>query len=159
MARLPVLRTTPLFSTVVREMDEMQNRLRRFLQEGFPFEPLPVTEPLGWTPVVEIVENDKEYVLTAELPGLKKDNVEVQYQDGVLTIRGEKKEERREGTGDSRYLLWERSYGAFQRSFTLPSDVDANKIEATFSDGVLTVRMPKTAEARAKGRKIEIKAS
>lgn len=159
MARLPVLRTTPLFSTVVREMDEMQNRLRRFLQEGFPFEPLPVTEPLGWTPVVEIVENDKEYVLTAELPGLKKDNVEVQYQDGVLTIRGEKKEERREGNGDSRYLLWERSYGAFQRSFTLPSDVDANKIEASFSDGVLTVRMPKTAEARAKGRKIEIKAS
>jgi HSP20 family protein len=159
MARLPVLRTTPLFSSVVREMDEMQNRLRRFLQEGFPFEPLPVTESLGWTPVVEIVENDKEYVLTAELPGLKKDNVEVQYQDGVLTIRGEKKEERKEGNGDSRYLLWERSYGAFQRSFTLPSDVDANKIEAAFSDGVLTVRMPKTAEARTKGRKIEIKAS
>jgi HSP20 family protein len=158
MTKLTLPRPAPMFATMAREMDEVQNRLRRFFGEGFPIENAPLTEPVGWLPVVEIVEKPDELLLTAELPGMAKENVEVLFEDEVLTIRGEKKEEKEEGNGDKRYHLWERSYGAFQRSFTLPRAIDATKIVAEFNNGVLKVRMPKTAPEKAKGRKIEIAA-
>jgi HSP20 family protein len=158
MPKLTLSRPTPLFANVAREMDEVQNRLRRFFNEGFPVEGLPVMEPVGWVPVVEIVENKDELLVTAELPGMTKENVEVTFEDDILTIRGEKKEEHKEGNGSNQYHLVERSYGAFQRSFTLPRAIDGTKIRADFKDGVLTVHMPKTAQAKAKGRKIEIAA-
>ena len=156
MSKLTLSRPAPMFTNVAREMDEMQNRLRRFFNEGFPIEGLPVMEPVGWVPVVEIVENKDELLLTAELPGMTKENVEVAFEDDILTIRGEKKEERKEGNGDRRFHLVERAYGAFQRSFTLPRTIDGTKISAEFKDGVLTVHMPKSAQAMNKGRKIEI---
>jgi len=155
MAKVPVLRTTPMFAGVVREMDEMQNRLRRFFNEGFP-EGFAPTEPLGWVPTVEIVENADELVLKAELPGMTKDDVEVLFEDDVLILRGEKKEEKVEGDDDKRFHLWERTYGAFRRSFILPRSIDTAKVVAEFKDGILTVRMPKTAQEKARGRKIEI---
>lgn len=160
MTKLPLPRPTPMFAGVARDFDEMQNRLRRFFTDGFPVETLPLTEPLGWLPVVEIVEKDNELVLTAELPGMAKEDVEVVFEDDVLTIRGEKKDEKREKAEKEgmRYHLWERSYGAFQRAFTLPRTIDAAHIVADFKDGILTVHMPKTALAQAKGRKIEIAA-
>lgn len=161
MTKLPMTRSTPMLAGVAREMDEMQNRLRRFFNEGFLGEPLAMTEPLGWLPVVEIVEKADELLLTAELPGMKRENVEVVFEDDVLTIRGEKKDEKheKEEKEEFRYHLWERSYGAFNRSFTLPRTIDATKILAEFKDGVLTVHLPKTAQAKAKGRKIEIAAA
>jgi HSP20 family protein len=158
MTKLTMPRPAPMFATMAREMDEVQNRLRRFFGEGFPAEGVPLTEPVGWLPVVEIVETPEELMLTAELPGMAKENVEVMFENDVLTIRGEKKEEKKEGNGDKRYHLWERNYGAFQRSFTLPRAIDATRIVAEFTDGVLKVRMPKTEPAKAKGRKIEIAA-
>lgn len=148
-------RTTPLFAGVAREMDEMTNRMRRLFDEGFPVNLTP-TEPVGWVPVVEIVENPDELVLTAELPGMTQENVEVLFEDDILILRGEKKEEVREEADDRRYHLWERTYGAFRRAFTLPRTIDPNKIVAEFKDGVLTVRMPKTPQAKAKGHKIAI---
>jgi HSP20 family protein len=155
MTKLTLTRPMTLFPGVAREMEDMQNRLRRYFGEGFPLETLPVMEPVGWVPAVEISELPEELVLTAELPGMAKENVEVSFEDEVLTIRGEKREEKKEN-GDKKYHVWERTYGAFQRSFTLPRTIDAAKIAATFKDGVLTVRMPKTTEAKAKGRKIEV---
>lgn len=156
MNKLTVPRATPLFAGVAREMDEMQNRLRRFFTEGLPIEGLAPTEPLGWMPVVEIVENPTELILKAELPGMTKEDVEVVFEDDVLILRGEKKEEKVEEDEDRRFHLWERTYGAFRRAFVLPRTIDPAKIVAEFKDGVLTVHMPKTAEAKAKGRKIEI---
>jgi HSP20 family protein len=80
----------------------------------------------------------------------------VEFEDGVLTLRGEKEEERKQENGKK--FLYERSYGAFRRSFTFPRIVDAEKINATFKDGLLTVTLPKTAQAKAKGRQIPIAA-
>jgi len=112
-----------------------------------------------WTavPAVDVAETDKAYEITAELPGIDEKNVEVKFADGVLTIKGEKKEEKEEKKKD--YYLSERSYGAFQRSFQVPAGVDADKIEAGFKKGILTVTLPKTAEAQKAEKKITVKAA
>jgi HSP20 family protein len=107
-------------------------------------------------PVVDVVEKEKEYQISAELPGLDEKEVEVSVADDMLTIKGEKKEEKEEKAKN--YYLSERRYGAFQRSFQLPSGVDAEKIEANFQKGVLTVILPKTPEAQKKEKKIAVKA-
>jgi HSP20 family protein len=108
-------------------------------------------------PAVDVGETDKAYEITAELPGIDEKNVEVKLADGVLTIKGEKTDEKAEKKKD--YYLSERSYGAFQRSFQLPPGVDADKIEANVNKGVLTVRLPKTAEAQQAEKKIPVKAA
>jgi HSP20 family protein len=107
-------------------------------------------------PVVDIVEKEKEYQISAELPGLDEKDIDVSVADDVLTLKGEKKEEKEEKAKN--YYLSERRYGAFRRSFQLPSGVDAEKIEASFAKGVLTVILPKTPEAQKKEKKIAIKA-
>ncbi|HUL09711.1 MAG TPA: Hsp20/alpha crystallin family protein [Candidatus Acidoferrum sp.] len=106
-------------------------------------------------PVVDVVEKEAEYQISAELPGLEEKDVEVGVADDVLTIKGEKKEEKEEKTKN--YHLSERRYGAFQRSFQLPSGVAKDRIEARFQKGVLTVTLPKTPEAQKREQKIEIK--
>ena len=106
-------------------------------------------------PAVDIVEKDKDYEITAELPGMDESNIDVKFADGVLTIKGEKKEEREEKKKD--YYVSERRYGSFQRSFPVPESVDANKIEAKFVNGVLTIKLPKSAEAQKNEKKIAIK--
>ncbi|MBX6376693.1 MAG: Hsp20/alpha crystallin family protein [Acetobacteraceae bacterium] len=107
------------------------------------------------TPAVDLVENEKEYRITAELPGMDARDVELMVSDDMLTIRGEKKEEKEEKAEN--YYLSERRFGSFQRSFQLPQGVDRDKIDAKFEKGVLTITLPKTAEAAARQRKIEIK--
>jgi len=109
----------------------------------------------GKAPSVDIVEKDKEYEITAELPGLDESNVEVKFADGFLTIKGEKHEEKEEKKKD--YYLSERRFGSFQRSFQVPKSVDADKIVANFKNGVLTVTLPKSPEAAKKEKKIAIK--
>ena len=109
----------------------------------------------GKVPAVDIADTEKAYEVTAELPGIDEKNVEVKFANGVLTIKGEKREEKEEKKKD--YHLSERRYGAFQRSFTVPDGIDADKIDATFKDGVLTVSLPKTAEAQKKEKQIAIK--
>ena len=160
MTRLTKAGTVPLFTNVGKEFNEVQNRLRRLFGTDFGFEPMPFIEPVGWVPTVEITETDEELLLTAELPGMTKEHVEITFENEILTIRGEKKEEKKEEkNGGARYLLWERNYGAFERSFTLPRMVDPGKLAAEMKDGVLKIRMPKTEIAKAKGRKIEIAAT
>ena len=107
------------------------------------------------TPAVDIAEKDKAYEVTAELPGLDEKSVEVKVVNGMLTIKGEKKEEKEEKKKD--YYLSERRYGSFERRFQIPEGVDSDKIEATFAKGVLTVTLPKSAAAQAAEKKIAIK--
>ncbi len=106
-------------------------------------------------PATDITEDDKHYVVTAELPGTKRSDVTVEVCDGVLTIHGEKKSEREDKSEKRRYV--ERSFGSFSRAFTLPSDADEQHIEAAFKDGVLTVTLAKT-EAR-KARTVDVKSA
>jgi HSP20 family protein len=110
---------------------------------------------LEFSPATDITEDDGHYVVSAELPGMQRSDVSVELHDGVLTIHGEKKSEREEKAEKRRYV--ERSFGAFHRAFTLPSDVDEAKVEASFKDGVLTVTLAK-CEAR-KPRAIDVKAA
>jgi HSP20 family protein len=110
---------------------------------------------VGKVPAIDIAETAKGYEITAELPGIDEKNIEVKYADGTLTIKGEKKDEKEEKKEN--YYLSERSYGSFQRSFRLPDGVDADKVEASFKNGVLTVTLPRTPEAQKKEKRIEIK--
>ncbi len=104
-------------------------------------------------PETDVVESEKEIRVISEMPGLTRDNIEIDVENNVLTIRGEKREQRTEGE-QGRWHLAERRYGTFSRSFVLPRDVDAENIQASFQDGVLTVSVPKSEKARR--RRIEI---
>jgi len=106
-------------------------------------------------PALDVVEAEAEYRVTAELPGMDAKDVELTLADDMLTIKGEKKEEREEKSEN--YHLSERRFGSFQRSLPLPRGVDRAKVEARFDKGVLTVVLPKTQEAAAAKAKIEIK--
>jgi HSP20 family protein len=110
----------------------------------------------NWTPAVDIKETASDIHVDLELPGLKPEDVEITAENGLLTIRGEKKTERKEGE-DSRYHVVERSYGSFMRSFTLPQGVDESQIEAEFDSGILSVRIPKAALPQPK--RIQISAN
>ena len=99
-------------------------------------------------PAMDIAEDDDQYVITVELPGTSKQDVTVECQEGVLTIRGEKKSEREEKKEHRRWV--ERTYGSFSRSFTLPANAAADQVKAKFKDGVLTLEIPKREEAKPK---------
>jgi HSP20 family protein len=130
---------------------EMERLFDRFLEPSWPEMPA-----LGeWEPKVDVSENKDAIIVKAEIPGVEQKDISLSLQDGVLTIKGEKQDEKEEK--DKRYHRVERSYGAFARAFRLPGAVDASRVTATFKDGVLTVTLPKTAEA--KGTMIPIKAS
>jgi HSP20 family protein len=142
-------------STRVSDFSTAFNRLSRLMDEAFA---APYTNADGdslvgtWLPPVDVVE-DKDYVrVSAELPGIRPEDVKIQLENNILTIRGEKmQQQRNEGERAQRY---ERVYGAFERSFTVPNTVDAEKIEASYEHGVLTVTLPKIE--RAKPRAISI---
>ena len=126
----------------------------RELGLGRLFDELPAERrAFRWAPACEVGENDGAYVVTVELPGAKREDVQLEIHDDVLSIRGEKKSEREEKNEKRHYV--ERSYGSFTRSFTLPANADADRIKASFKEGVLTVEIPKTEVA--KPRVIDIK--
>ena len=105
-------------------------------------------------PHVDIFEEGKELVMKADLPGMKKEDVEINLTENVLTVSGEKKKEEKVEKGD--YFRYERSHGSFFRRFELPYGIDTGKIKATLEDGVLEIRLPRTNEAVEKSRKIAI---
>ena len=111
----------------------------------------------GAAPAVDIVEKDGGFEVTVELPGMDEKNIEVNVANGCLTIKGEKQEEKEEKKKD--YHLQERHFGSFERRFQVPEGVDASKIEANFRKGVLTVTLPKRAEAKKAEQKIAIRAA
>ena len=108
-----------------------------------------------WSPAVDIFETSDSIVMKAELPGVSRDNIDIQVQDNTLMLKGERKFERE--VKEENYLRIERSYGAFQRAFNLPAVVQQDKIKAVFRDGVLEVTMPKAEEAKPKQVKIDVK--
>ena len=169
MATIPVrskesehVRPEGMLTTLREEMDRVFDRLAR----GFSGVPS-IRRALDWEPefrwssmlevqipAVDIAETDKAFRITAELPGMKKEDVDISVSQGRLTIKGEKREEREEK--EKGYYLSERRYGTFQRSFQLPSQADADRIEAKFDNGVLTLTVPKSAEALKSEKKIKI---
>jgi HSP20 family protein len=140
------------------EFNPFRSRSRTAGSSIFDLE-LPRFSHGGWpvSPAIDLAENEAEYEITAELPGIDEKNVEIKVANNTLTIKGEKKEEKEEKEKD--YYLSERRYGSFQRSFQIPDSVDAGKIEASFAKGLLTVKLPKTTEAQKAAKKIEIKAA
>lgn len=151
------------FDALRREVDHLFDEFRVGgwrLPFGRPpgFETSPVRGDLfRVAPAMDLVEKNGGYEITAELPGMDEKNVEVKLSHDALTIRGEKKEEKQEERKD--YHLSERRYGSFQRVFRVPEGIDSGKIEANFRNGVLTVRLPKSADAKANEKKIDVKAA
>ncbi|HEY5673290.1 MAG TPA: Hsp20/alpha crystallin family protein [Malonomonas sp.] len=107
-----------------------------------------------WSPRVDISETDSHFCIKAEVPGIKREDVKVSIEDGVLTLRGESKEEKEEK--GRKYHRVERYYGAFSRSFALPQNIDENHIEANFKDGLLTLQVPKTQAEKPKSIEVKI---
>jgi HSP20 family protein len=132
------------------DISRLERRMRRLFEE--PWATGFLAEEMGWAPAVEVKETAEGIEVSAELPGISKEDVEVTLENNVLTIRGEKKEEKEEK--EKERLLYERYYGSFQRSFTLPTLVDESKVRAEFQDGVLRIHLPKNGKPR--GKKIEI---
>jgi HSP20 family protein len=134
-----------------KELEDLTARMQHMFEPAFKTSLL--SEPVGWMPAVELVEEDSEFLLTAELPGIPVENVDVSIEDNVLTLKGEKKAEEKFEKG--RRHIVERSYGAFERSFTLPRNVEPEKIRAEFKDGIVLVHIPKGDAV--KPRHIQIK--
>jgi HSP20 family protein len=139
----------------VKEMEEMHNRLSNLfgrtparLREGKE-ESIAVAE---WAPLVDITEDDQEYIIKTELPEVKKEDVKVSVENGLLTIVGERKFEKEE---NKKYHRVERAYGRFLRSFVLPEGVDRDKVNAEFRDGLLKVHLAKSEQTKPK--QIEVK--
>lgn len=153
MALIRMTRRAPLAPVSNSFLDDLPDRIRQMLEGSLSLEPV---MPVGWMPAVDIVEKPDALIVTAELPGINAKEVDVSVDDGVLTISGEKEEEKKEGAADSQYYLFERSYGSFRRSFTLPNAVDVDKISAEFDNGLLKVTLPKTENVKAKGKKISV---
>jgi HSP20 family protein len=109
----------------------------------------------AWSPAVDIAENDASFVVKMELPGVAKEDVHITMEQNVLTVKGEKKQEKESKTSDFHRI--ERSYGTFQRSFTLPSTVKTDRIDATFRDGILNVTLPKAEESRPMEIEVKVK--
>lgn len=132
---------------------DLQRQMNRLFEDVFGDEPAAKMGGLGF-PLVDISQDDKKIEICAELPGVKQDDIEVNVEDGVLTLTGEKKSSRQdEQTGYS-----ERSYGRFERRITLPSNVDEEHCQADFRDGVLTITIPR-AEEKRRGHRIPLGAS
>ena len=140
-----------------RELEEIEKRLSTMWGEppakgGSQKESIAVAE---WSPLVDITEDEKEYLIKAELPEMKKEDVKLTVQDNVLAISGERKYEKEEK--DKKYHRVERAYGSFLRSFTLPDDADGSKVAAEYKDGILKVHLPKSEKVKPKS--IEVKVS
>jgi HSP20 family protein len=144
------------------ELDELQNRLGSFFYGGFPNrlgflgrtgngESLKLPD---WSPLVDITEDDHEYLFKADLPEMKKEDVKVTVENGILSISGERKVEKEEKK--RKFHRIERAYGFFERTFTVPEDADAAKIVADFKDGVLKIHLPKLVMAKVKPIEVKV---
>jgi len=132
------------------EMVSMRDRFNRLFDDGL-FPTSRGEESLGlnaWNPSVDIYENDDDIVIKAEIPGVEKDNIHVDLKGRVLTLKGERKNENE--VKEDRFYRREMSYGRFERAFTLPGEVDPEKVKADFKDGVLKVEVPKPEEHKPK---------
>jgi HSP20 family protein len=152
----PAVRSSNLLARWQEDIDRMERMFDGFRPSRLPrlFDWSATGLQTVTAPAVDVFEDADDIVVKAEIPGAKKDEIEVNVTDSTLTISGQK--ERKEEVNEDRYYRCERSYGAFSRSVELPSEVQAGKAKASFTDGVLEVRLPKTDEARKKAVKLKI---
>ncbi|RMH04757.1 MAG: Hsp20/alpha crystallin family protein [Nitrospirae bacterium] len=140
-----------------KELEELQQRLSTLFgrapvrKEAGGRETLTVAD---WAPLVDISEDDKEYLIKAEVPEVRKEDIKVSVQDNVLTITGERKHEKEEH--HKKYHRIERAYGSFARSFTIPDDADCENVSAECKNGILRVHIPKSAKAKPKSIEVKV---
>ncbi len=140
-----------------KELEDMDKRLSTLFgrapvaTDGEKKEAISVAQ---WSPLVDITEDDKEYVVKAEIPEMKKEDIKINVHDDVLTMSGERKYEKEEK--GKKYHRVERAYGSFMRSFALPEDADGSKISAEYKDGLLKVHLPKSEQAKKKAIEVKI---
>jgi HSP20 family protein len=147
---MAIVRFDPL-----RDLSQLQDRINRIFGDAYRHGDDDVLKGGDWTPAVDIFESkDHEIVLRAELPGLKKDDIDIRVENSTLTLRGERKHE--QDVSKESYHRVERSYGSFSRSFSLPSTVDTEKVSANFTDGILTVKLPTREEAKPRQIHVQV---
>ena len=154
---MSLIRWNPVrdLTTIPSDLFGMQREINRMFDNFFRGIQEEDSSFSAWTPAVDIAEHDDAYLVKVELPGVSKDDVKITLESNILTIRGEKKQEKE--TKKENYHRMERSYGSFQRSFTLPSTVKSDKIDAVYKDGILTVTLPKEEEAKPKQIEVKVK--
>ena len=140
----------------MKEIEELENRIGSWFDRppsrgNGGKEAMTVAE---WAPLVDITEDDKEYLIKADLPEVKKEDLKVTMHDDVLTVSGDRKYEKEEK--GKKYHRVERAYGSFVRSFTLPENAEESKVRAEFKDGVLNVHLPKSEQAKAKTHEVKV---
>jgi HSP20 family protein len=168
--KLPVNKTpTPTQGTDWSPFESLRREVDRLFDDFRPFNwrlpsrvvgfegKRPAGMEWGIAPAIDLAEKEDSYEITAELPGINEKNVDITLSNHTLTIKGEKSEDKEEERKD--YYMSERRYGSFKRSLQIPEGVDPDKIDATFAKGVLTVRLPKTLEAKQAEKKIAVKAA
>lgn len=139
-----------------KELEEVSNRLNRLFSRtpartGTNQEMMVLAD---WMPSVDISETDTAYLIKGEIPGVNKDDVKVDIEDGMITLRGERKQEKEEK--GRKFHRVERSYGCFARSFRMPDDVDESAVKAEFKDGMISITLPKSAQPRAKAIEVSV---
>ena len=134
-----------------RELEDVQTRLNRLLGGRYEGDGLAFGD---WAPAVDIQETEKEYLIKADLPEVKKEDVKVEFEDGCLTVEGERRQEKEEK--GKKFHKIEREYGKFVRRFALPTEVDGTNVQAEFKEGVLSVHLPKTAKALPKHIEVKV---
>lgn len=161
MAEVPEKKSTEPAKSYADPFSAFRAEMDKMFHNFFPASGFPVGFPFGGSgasglvvPSADVKESDHTVTISAELPGLAEDDVDVTVRNGMLTIKGEKSEEKKEDKEN--YHLTERRYGEFQRSFKIPDGVDESKIKAAFEKGVLTITMPKSKDGGSQERKIKI---
>jgi HSP20 family protein len=140
----PLARLTPW-----ADLEAFQDRIDRLMGRSHALPAL--ADEASWMPAIDVQEKESEYVMTAELPGMTEKDVTVDVEQNTLTIKGEKKTEREETKEQNgRWHLVERSWGSFERSFTLPGNIDGTKVKAGFENGLLTIHLPKREPSDAR---------
>lgn len=149
---------TELFPSLARPYSSLQREINRLFDSFWSETAL---SPTDWTsgasslqPKMDIAENEKAYIVTAELPGMEEKDIELSIHNGVLTLKGEKRQSKEEK--ENNYMRMERSYGAFYRAIPFPAKIEDEKARADFKNGVLTVAIPKSAEALKATKKVPI---
>ena len=138
-----------------RELEDMSDRLNRmFARPALRTNGKETMTVADWMPTVDISETDGEYLIKAELPEIKKEDVKITVEEGVLTLQGERRQEKEEK--GKRYHRVERAYGSFVRSFSLPESVDEGTIKAEYKDGVLNLHLPKTEKVKPKAIDVKV---
>jgi len=137
------------FRDLVSLRDDFDRLLENFFGRG------PIEKEEFWAPVMDVVESNGNIEVKAELPGMKKEDIKVTVKDNILSVSGERKQEKE--TKDKTFHRIERYYGKFCRSIELPSEVDSDKVKATYKDGVLNITLPKPESAKPKQIEVEVK--